>query len=70
LVNRSLDTIEIKDEPAPNGGGFENLVPGLADVSNRRGRRMRAAQVDPEDEEAVESMMELAEDEQVDWEEE
>jgi hypothetical protein len=31
---------------------------------------MRAAQVDPEDEEAVESMMELAEDEQVDWEEE
>jgi hypothetical protein len=31
---------------------------------------MRAAQVDPEDEGAVEAMMELAEDEQVGWEEE
>ena len=70
LVNRSLDTIEIKDDPAPQAGGFENLVPGLADVSNRRGRRMRAAQVDPSDDEAVDSMMDLAEDEQVDWEEE
>ena len=70
MVNRSLDTIEIRDDPTPSPGGFENLVPGLADVSNRRGRRMRAAQVDPEDEEAVVAMMELAEDEQVDWEEE
>lgn len=70
MVNRSLDTIEIKDDSVPSAGGFENLVPGLADVSNRRGRRMRAAQVDPQDEEAVDAMMELAEDEQVDWEEE
>jgi ribosomal RNA assembly protein len=70
LVNRSLDTIEIKDDPVPQAGGFENLVPGLADVSNRRERRMRAAQVDPSDDEAVETMMDLAEDEQVDWEEE
>ena len=70
MVNRSLDTIEIRDDPTPSPGGFENLVPGLADVSNRRGRRMRAAQVNPEDEEAVDAMMELAEDEQVDWEEE
>ena len=70
LVNRSLDTIEIKAEPVPEAGGFENLVPGLADVANRRSRRMRAAQVDPEDEGAVEAMMELAEDEQVGWEEE
>ena len=70
LVNRSLDTIEIKDDPEAQAGGFENLVPGLADVSNRRGRRMRAAQVDPSDDEAVETMMDLAEDEQVDWEEE
>lgn len=70
MVNRSLDTIEIRDDPTPAPVGFENLVPGLADVSNRRGRRMRAAQVDPEDEEAVVAMMELAEDEQVDWEEE
>ena len=58
------------DDPVPQAGGFENLVPGLADVSDRRGRRMRAAQVDPSDDEAVETMMDLAEDEQVDWEEE
>ena len=70
LTNRSLETIEIKDDPVPLAAGFENLVPGLADVSQRRSRRMRASQVDPEDDEAVESMMELAEDEQVDWEEE
>ena len=70
LVNRSLDTIEIKDDPGVQAGGFENLVPGLADVSDRRGRRMRAAQVDPSDDEAVGTMMDLAEDEQVDWEEE
>ena len=31
---------------------------------------MKASQVDPEDQEAVEAMMELAEDEQVGWEEE
>ncbi len=70
LTNRSLDTIEIKDDPAPPAVGFENLVPGLADVSQRRGRRMKASQVNPEDQEAVEAMMELAEDEQVGWEEE
>jgi len=70
LTNRSLDTIEIKHEPAPAAGGFENLVPGLADVSQRRGRRMKASQVNPEDTEAVEAMMILAEDEQVQWEEE
>jgi hypothetical protein len=31
---------------------------------------MRAAQVDPEDEEAVANMMQLAEDETIQWEEE
>ncbi len=31
---------------------------------------MRAAQVDPDDEEAVAEMMELAEDETIQWEEE
>ena len=69
LSNRSLDTIELKSQE-PASGGFENLVPGLSEVSNRRSRRMRASQVDPEDEEAVAEMMELSEDENISWEEE
>ena len=70
LESRSLEVYEEREEPRPNLGGFEDLVPGLSEVSNRRDRRMRAAQVDPEDEEAVANMMELAEDETIQWEEE
>ena len=69
LSNRSLDSIELKTIE-PIGGGFENLVPGLSDVSDRRSRRMRAIQVDPEDEEAIAEMMELSDDENITWEEE
>jgi hypothetical protein len=42
----------------------------LSDVSERRGRKLRASQVDPEDDEAVEDMMEMADDEHIVWEEE
>ena len=69
LSNRSLDSIEVKTDSGETTG-FENLVPGLSDISNRRSRRMRASQVDPEDGEAVFEMMELSEDETVVWEEE
>ena len=69
LSNRSLDSIEIKSDSVENTD-FENLVPGLSEISDRRSRRMRASQVDPEDEEAVFEMMELSEDETVIWEEE
>ena len=69
LSNRSLDSIEVKTDSIETTG-FENLVPGLSDISNRRSRRMRASQVDPEDGEAVIEMMELSEDETVIWEEE
>lgn len=69
LSNRSLDTIEVKTDYVETTG-FENLVPGLTEISNRRSRRMRASQVDPEDGEAVFEMMELSEDETVVWEEE
>lgn len=69
LSNRSLDSIVIKSDPVENIG-FENLVPGLSEISDRRSRRMRASQVDPEDGEAVFEMMELSEDETVIWEEE
>ena len=50
--------------------GFADLVPGLSEIASRRGRRLRASQVDPENEEAVTEMMELSEDEEVSWEEE
>tara|TARA_B100001564_G_C20583840_1_gene644481 strand:+ start:389 stop:1105 length:717 start_codon:yes stop_codon:yes gene_type:complete len=69
LESRSLRTIELKGDD-DELSGFENLVPGLTDVTNRRSRRMRASQVDPDDEDAVEEMMELSEDEDIIWEEE
>ena len=70
LSNRSLESIELKDEEKVFATGFEKLVPGLTEVSNRRSRRMRASQVDPKDEQAVEEMMELSEDEGINWSEE
>jgi len=69
LSNKSLDTIELKGSET-DATGFENLVPGLAEVTNRRSRKMKASQVNPEDEEAVADMMELSEDENISWEEE
>ena len=69
-MNRQLDSIEIREDIAVPSTGFEGLVPGLSDLSQRRSRRMRASQVDPEDADAVTEMMELAEDEEVSWGEE
>ena len=71
LEARSLDVHEERAPAKDASAGFEGLVPGLAEISQeRRNRRMKAAQVDPEDEEAVADMMELAEDEAITWEEE
>ena len=69
LSNRSLESIELR-QANPNSSGFEALVPGLADISDRKSRKMKAAQVDPENEEAVNAMMELSDDEEIIWEEE
>jgi hypothetical protein len=68
--NRSLDSIEAKETKEETSTGFDGLVPGLADVTERRGRKLKASQVDPDDDEAVEDMMEMAEDEHIVWEEE
>ena len=68
--NRSLDYIEAKEDNEALPDGFDGLGPGLADVSERRGRKLKASQGDPDDEEAVDDMMEMAEDEHVVWEEE
>tara|TARA_A100001037_G_scaffold306363_1_gene350982 strand:+ start:3570 stop:4259 length:690 start_codon:yes stop_codon:yes gene_type:complete len=48
---------------------FDQLVPGLSDA-RQRSRRYRSSQVDPDDDDAIEDMMELAEDESVNWSEE
>lgn len=68
LASRRLDYIE---EKLPEGetAGFDDLVPGLADA-RARSRRYKNAQVDPEDDEAVAEMMELAEDETIYYSEE
>ena len=71
MESRSLDVYEERAPSSAPTSGFEGLVPGLAEISQeRRNRRMKAAQVDPEDDEAVAEMMELAEDETITWEEE
>jgi len=69
LESRSIDYI-FEKENTSSTDEFTDLVPGLADVANRRNRRLKAAQVDPKNEEEVQNMMELAEDEEVSWEEE
>ena len=46
------------------------MVPGLDAARRKRERRYKEAQVDPEDAEAIEQMMELAEDESIGFEEE
>ena len=66
---RAIDYIETVDV-SEEAEDFTGLVPGLAEVSQRRNRRLKAAQVDPENEEEVSAMMELSEDEVVNWEEE
>ena len=71
LESRSLDAHEERTSKTSPSTGFEGLVPGLAEISQqRRDRRMKASQVDPEDDEAVDEMMELADDENITWEEE
>ena len=69
LEARALDYIEEKRSDSESSD-FSGLVPGLADVASRRNRRLKAAQVDPSNEEEVSEMMELSEDEEVSWEEE
>ena len=46
-------------------------MPGLAEVAAKRAsRRLKASQIDPDDEEDMASALALAEDESVTWEEE
>jgi len=67
LASRRLDSIA--ERGPETSTGFDELVPGLADA-RARNRRYKNAQVDPEDEEAINEMMELAEDETIEYGEE
>ena len=69
LETRSIDYIEVKKSDS-EPSDFSGLVPGLAEVANRINRRLKATQVDPENEDEVNEVMELSEDENVNWEEE
>jgi ribosomal RNA assembly protein len=67
MQSRSLEYYEEKGEFSE----FDVLVPGLSEVAVKRAsRRLKASQVDPDDEEQVAAVMEIAEDESVTWGEE
>ncbi|NDF33319.1 MAG: hypothetical protein EB157_02000 [Euryarchaeota archaeon] len=67
IQSRSLETYETGKGSSDS---FDALVPGLADARRRRERRFKSAQVDPDDEEEVAEMLELAEDESITYGEE
>ena len=66
MAARNLESIDTRQE----GGRFEALVPGLDVARRKRERRYKDAQVDPDDAQAIDEMMELAEDESIGFEEE
>lgn len=66
MAARNLESIDIHEDE----GRFEALVPGLDAARRKRERRYKEAQVDPGDADAIDRMMELAEDESIGYEEE
>tara|TARA_B100000700_G_scaffold320426_1_gene417694 strand:- start:7350 stop:8072 length:723 start_codon:yes stop_codon:yes gene_type:complete len=66
MAARNLESIDLKGED----DRFAALVPGLEAARRKRQRRYKDAQVNPDDDSAIEEMMELAEDESVGFEEE
>ena len=67
IQSRSLDSYNTGKTSSED---FDALVPGLADARRRKERRFKSAQVDPDDEEEVAEMLELAEDESITYGEE
>ena len=68
LRSRRLESYE--GHSTDESSTFETLVPGLAEARRRRERRFKDSQVDPEDEEEVSSILGLADDEEIVYEEE
>ena len=67
IQSRSLDSYNTGNTSSED---FDALVPGLADARRRKERRFKSAQVDPDDEEEVAEMLELADDESITYGEE
>ena len=67
---RKLENME--ERTAEEGVEFEALVPGLADARRRQRRYMSSeeSEDDPDDEQESDEVMELEEDESVNWSEE
>ena len=68
LGNKTIDYIRASDDY--DHDGFESLVPGLSDVARQRNRRLKASQINPEDEDHVAASIALSDDESILWEEE
>ena len=66
ITSKYLDSIHTKE----HSSGFEHLVPGLSDVAERRNRRYKNSQPDINNEEDLSELMELSDDETIDWAEE
>ena len=66
MSSRNLESVDTRGAD----DRFEALVPGLDAARRKRERRYKDAQVDPQDDSAVDEMMELAEDESIGFEEE
>jgi ribosomal RNA assembly protein len=68
IRSRRLESYE--ERSSGESSTFETLVPGLAEVRRRRERRYKDSQVDPDDDEQVDSMLDLADDEEITYGEE
>ena len=67
IRSRSLESYEERrNEESP----FDSLVPGLSAARRRRERRLKDSQINVEDKAAIDEMLELAEDEEIIYEEE
>lgn len=66
ITSKYLDSIHTKETSL----GFEHLVPGLSDVTERRNRRYKNSQPDINDKEDLSELMSLSDDETIDWSEE
>ena len=66
ISSKTIDYIETKETSL----GFEHLVPGLSNITERRNRKYKNSQPDINNEEDLEELMSLSDDENIDWSEE
>ncbi len=66
ISSKTIDYIETKETSL----GFEHLVPGLSNITERRNRKYKNSQPDINNEKDLEELMSLSDDENIDWSEE